>query len=58
MLLHSERAFGVSADRDYSSRAWHLELEVRVVRNRIEFSECSSSEHCMITTAERDDIKD
>ena len=58
MLLHSERAFGVSIDRDYSSRAWHLELEVCVVRHRIESGKSSSSEQCMIATAEGDDIED
>src|SRR3954464_12140487 len=31
-----------------------LELEICIVRNRIEFSECSSSEQGMIATAERD----
>ena len=55
MLLRSERAFGVSIDRDYSSRAWHLELEVCVVRHRIE---CGSSEQCMIAAAERDYVED
>ena len=58
MLLHSERAFGVSIDRDYSSRAWHLELEVCVVRHRIELCECGSSEQCVIATAERDYVED
>ena len=40
VLLRSEREFGVSIDRNYSSRAWHLELKVCVVRYRIELSEC------------------
>ena len=30
MLLRTEGAFGVSVDRNYSSRAWHLELEICV----------------------------
>ena len=58
MLLHSERAFGVSIDRDYSSRAWHLELEVCVVRHRIELCKCGSLEQGVIATAERDYIED
>ena len=58
MLLRSERAFGVFIDRDYSSRAWHLELEVCVVRYRIELSECGSPEQCVITTAKRDYVED
>ena len=58
MLLRSEGAFGVSVDRDYSTRAWHLELKVCVVRDRIELGECSSSERCMIATAEWDYVED
>ena len=58
VLLRSEGAFGVSIDRNYSTRAWHLELKVCVVRYRIEFGECGSSEQCMIATVEGDDIED
>ena len=58
MLLRSEGAFGVSIDRNYSSRAWHLELKVCVVRDRIELGKCGSPEQCMITTAERDYVED
>ena len=58
MFLRSEGAFSVSVDRDDSSRAWHLELEVCVVRHRVELCKCGSSEQCMITTAERDDVED
>ena len=58
MLLHSERAFGVSFDRNDSSRAWHLELEVCVVRHRIELGKCGSPEQGVIATAERDYVKD
>ena len=36
VLLCSERAFGVSIDRNDSSRAWHLELEICIVRYHIE----------------------
>ena len=58
MLLRSERAFGVSIDRNDSSRAWHLELEVCVVRHRIELSKCGLSEQHMIAAAERDYVED
>ena len=58
VLLRTEGAFGVSVDRNYSSRAWHLELEICVVRHRIELCECGSSEQGVIATAKRDYIKD
>ena len=37
VLLCSEGAFSVPIDRDYSSRAWHLELEVCLVRFKLYF---------------------
>ena len=58
MLLRTEGAFGVSVDRDYSSRAWHLEFEICVVRHRIEFCECGSSEQGVIATVKRHYIED
>ena len=58
MLLRTEGAFGVSVDRNYSSRAWHLELEICVVRHCIELCECDSSEQGVIATAKRDYIED
>ena len=58
MLLRSERVFGVSIYRDDSARAWHLELEICVVRHRIEFGECGSSDQGMIATAEWDYVED
>ena len=58
VLLRSEGAFSVSVDRDDSSRAWHLELEICVVRHRIELCECGSSEQGVIATAKRDDVED
>ena len=58
MLLHSEGAFSVSIDHNYSSRAWHLELKVCVVRDCIELDECGSPEQCMVDTAERDYVED
>ena len=58
MLLHSDKAFGVSIDRDDASRAWHLELEVCIVRHRIELGKCVSLEQCVMATAERDYVED
>ena len=58
MFLDSERAFSVSIDRDNSSRAWHLELEVCVVRHRVELCERGTSEQGMIAAAERDYVED
>ena len=58
MILRSERAFGVSVDRDDSSRAWHLELEVFLVRHRVELCKRSTSEQGMIAAAEWDYVKD
>ena len=58
MFLRSEGALGVSVDRDDSSRSWHLELEVCVVRHRIELCKCGSSEQGVIATAEWDYVED
>ena len=58
VLLHSEGAFGVSIDRNYSSRAWHIKRKVCVMRYRIELSECGSPEQCVIAAAERDYVED
>ena len=58
VLLCSERAFGISIYRNDSARAWHLELEICVVRHRIEFGECGSSEQGVIATAEWDYVED
>ena len=58
MLFCSERAFHVSIDCYDPARSWYLELEVCIVWYRIESSKCGSSEQCVVTTAERDDIED
>ena len=58
MFLRSERAFIVSVDRDDSSRAWHLELEVCVVRHRVELCKRGMSEQSMIAVAERNYVED
>ena len=58
VLLRAERALCVSIDCDDPPRSWHLELEVCIMRYRIESGKCGSSEQCVIATAERDDIED
>ena len=58
VLLCSERALCVSIDCNNSARSWHLELEVCIMRYRIESSECGSPEQRVITTAERDYIEE
>ena len=58
MLLLLERAFGVSIDYNDSSRAWHLELEVCVVRHRVELCKRGTSEQGMIAAAERNYVED
>ena len=58
MFLHLEGAFSVSVDRDDSSRAWHLELEVCVVRHRVELCERGTSEQSMIAAAEWNYVED
>ena len=58
MFLRSEGAFSVSVDRDDSSRAWHLELEVCIVRHRVELCERGTSEQGMIAAVERDYVED
>ena len=57
MFLRAERTFSVSVDRDDSSRAWHLELEVCVVRHRVEFCKHGTSEQGMIAAAERNYVE-
>ena len=53
-----ERAVHVSVDYYDPAWSWHLELQVYIVWYRIDSSECGSSEQCVVTTAERDDIED
>ena len=58
VLLRTERAFCVSIDCYNPARSWHFELEVCIMRYRIESGKCGSSEKCVIATAEGDDIED
>ena len=58
VLLRSERALYVSINCNDPLRSWHLELEVCIMRYRIESRKCGSPEQCMITTTERNYIED
>ena len=58
MFLHSEGVFRISVDRDDSTRAWHLELEVCIMRHRVELCERGSSEQIVIATVEWDYVED
>ena len=58
VLLGTEGAFRVSIDYYDTTWSGNLEFEISIVWHRIESSKCSSSEQCVIATAEGDDIKD
>ena len=58
VLLRAERAFCVSIDCYNPTRSWHFELEVCIMRYRIESGKCGSSKQCVIATSEGDDIED
>ena len=58
MLLCTEGAFCVSIDRYDTAWTGNLKLKISIVRDRIEPSECSPSEQCVITTMEWDDVED
>ena len=58
VLLGIEGAFRVSIDCYDAAWTGHLELEISIVWHRIESIKCSSSEQCVIATAEGDDIED
>ena len=58
MLLGTEGTFFVSINCYDAAWPEHLELEVSIMRHRIESCKCSSSEQCVIAAAKRDDIKD
>ena len=58
VLLGREEAFRVSIDCYNTAGSGHLELEVIIVRYRIESGKWGSSEQCVIATAEGDDIED
>ena len=58
MLLGTEGAFRISIDFYGATWSGHLELEIGIVRYRIESSKCGSSKQCVIATAKGDDVED
>ena len=58
MLLGAKGVFRVSIDCYNPARSWHFELEVCIMRYRIESGKCGSPEQCVIATAKGDDIED
>ena len=58
MLLGTEGALHVSIDCYDTVWSGHIKFEITIVWHCIESSECGSSEQCVITTAERDDVED
>ena len=58
MLLRTERSLCVYINCYNTARSWHFELEVFIMRYRIESGECGSSEQCVLATAEGDDVED
>ena len=57
VLLGTEGALRISIDCYDTARSGHLELKVGIVGHRIATSKCGSSEQCVITTAEGDDVE-
>ena len=58
MFFGTEGAFHVSIDCYDTAWSGHLEFEIGIVWDRIEASECGSSEQCVLATSERDDVED
>ena len=58
MFLRSEGTFRIPVDRDDSTRAWHLEIEVCIVQHRVEFGKRGSSEQSVIAAAKREYVED
>lgn len=58
VLLSTKGALCVSIDCYNTVRSGHLELKVGRVRHRIETGKYSSSEQCVIRTAEGDDVEE
>ena len=48
----------ISIDCNNTPRSRHHKLQVSIVRDNIKAGGSSSSEQCMIATAETDDVKD
>ena len=57
MLLCTKGTFCVSIYCNDAAWTGHLELEISIMQHCIEFSECGSSEQCVVAAAEGDDIE-
>ena len=58
MLLCSEGVLCITIDCYDAAWTGHLELEISMVWHCIESSKCCSSEQCVVSAAEGDDIED
>ena len=58
MLFGTKGAFNISIDCYDAVWSGHFELEVSIMRHRVESSKCGSSEQCVIASAEGDNIED
>ena len=58
VLFSMEGALHVSIDNNDATWSGHFKLQISIVRDCIKAGESSSSEQCVITTAEGDDVKD
>ena len=58
MLLCAEGTFRVSIYCNDAAWTGHLELEISIMRHRVESSERGSSEQCVVAAAKGDDIED
>ena len=58
VLPGTERALRVSIDCYDTAWSGHLELEISILRQRVESGKRGSSEQCVIAAAEGDDIED
>ena len=58
MLLSMEGALHVSIDCDNDAWSGHFKLQRSIVRHRIEFGKCGSSEQGVIAVAEWDYVED
>ena len=58
MLFGTEGAFRISIDCYDATWSGHVELEISIVRYRIESGKCGSSKQCVIAAAKGDDIED
>ena len=58
MFFSTEGALHISIDCNNATGSRHLKLHISIVRDCIKAGESSSSEQCVIATAERDYVED